>query len=66
MKLTQEAAKQTFCIQLLSRSNASDPAISSTCIASDCMAWRWCNGGGNIIEGLGYCGLARKPEDKPS
>ena len=69
MKLTEEEASTTLCVQSLNnfyRLNVTEPATRPTCVASDCMAWRWCNGEEHIHEQIGYCGLAGKPEDEPA
>lgn len=50
--------------QAQTKSNRENPVISS-CIASDCMAWRWEQEPIDTEHrhriGLGYCGLAGKP-----
>lgn len=42
-----------------------DPEWAS-CIASACMSWRWApkrmNTGETVADGVGYCGLAGRPE----
>ena len=43
--------------------NRGDLNGKHNCLASECMAWRWCNGEEmwSHVTPLGYCGLGGKP-----
>ena len=73
MLLTEKEAKTKWCPYAISavrryedgasvvnrRIGSGKPDVDCMCIAADCMAWR-------VVSGLGYCGLAGKPEiDEP-
>ena len=59
MILAEEQAKTKWCP--MARLNEG----SCKCIASECMAWRWCERPFYAAEPMdkpyGYCGLAEKP-----
>lgn len=53
--LTEEEAREKWCPQMIE--------VGSewvTCVASECMAWRWGVEAGDPRK-VGYCGLAGKP-----
>lgn len=69
---TEKEAKMKWCPQARyfvapdgnGYSNMGPGAKDSTCIASECMAWRWTEGYTSVngkAKALGYCGLAGKP-----
>ncbi len=56
--LTEDEARAKWCPM-------GDGAGADSCVASSCMAWRWHRrpkGHEKDWSGLGYCGLAGKPE----
>ena len=76
--MTEDEAKQKWCpharIQTSWTSLHGGVALAGTnrwekgsakCIASECMAWRWCvtrvDDDDNDIHDYGYCGLGGKP-----
>lgn len=71
MMFTEEEAKQTACCKELAYLE-DGRLVTSACLASGCMAWRW-EQSDEEWEGLGYlpgrnafrhgyCGLAGRPE----
>lgn len=51
MMVTEEEACEKYCCQQLDNAEPGE----SYCLASQCMAWRWC-----VDHEHGYCGLAGK------
>ena len=66
MIVTEKEAHEMWCPMFRragSQSNSdADCGRRTTCIASRCMMWRWAlrNDEGEIVQSLGYCGLAGK------
>lgn len=68
--MTEDEAKTKWCPQVQFyppsensgwESNRPTGIVTSFCIASSCMAWRWWIPPKNESAGDGYCGLAGKP-----
>lgn len=64
MLMTEAEARVKWCpmaksIEGVNRAYGSKPADDCYCIASDCACWRCAE----PITGVGYCGLAGKPEE---
>jgi len=63
MRLTEAEARQKICLQSMTGDFDKSPKL---CIASQCMAWRWCgrdtlSGGTYVDKSYGFCGLAVFP-----
>jgi hypothetical protein len=68
--VTEEEAKTMWCphgfIAATNRhykrgEGADLEGIATTCMSSNCMAWRWVKGNPVAGTGRGYCGLAGRP-----
>lgn len=71
--ITPEEARQKWCpfvraagdhsghaatgVVTANRNSDGDTPLSSNCIASDCMSWRWAT----YAEDIGYCGASGQP-----
>lgn len=64
MLVTEAEAKTKHCCETLAAVTQGDGWVvmqSHTCLASDCMAWRWGQNLDRSLTKVGYCGKAGKP-----